>query len=207
MGTSNVVVDVDEESRTIEKCPSEVVALSMPQGIVLNLPGFRSKCDTILRSAAYQVAAELDTQFAFFGCFPRFSGDHGELPFNAKILRPADRKKLRAPRAASPRHAESLHHFDSRRRDFTPYGFTCEIWEPRQMQRPDRHDEIEINFLDRGTLTYLIGGERDHRAAAPRHRVLGRGATSNRRLQQGQLTTMSSRCRSAGSCNGDFPSS
>jgi AraC-like DNA-binding protein len=29
-----------------------------------------------------------------------------------------------------------------------------------RMQRPDRHDEIEINFLDRGTLTYLIGGER-----------------------------------------------
>jgi AraC family transcriptional regulator, melibiose operon regulatory protein len=28
------------------------------------------------------------------------------------------------------------------------------------MPRPDRHDEIEINFLDRGTLTYLIGGER-----------------------------------------------
>lgn len=56
--------------------------------------------------------------------------------------------------------AESLHHFDSERRDFAPYGFTCEVWEPRQMQRPDRHDEIEVNFLDRGTLTYLIGGER-----------------------------------------------
>ena len=28
------------------------------------------------------------------------------------------------------------------------------------MPRPDRHDEIEINFLDRGTLTYLVGGER-----------------------------------------------
>jgi AraC-like DNA-binding protein len=28
------------------------------------------------------------------------------------------------------------------------------------MPRPDRHDEIEINFLDRGTLTYLIGGQR-----------------------------------------------
>ena len=28
------------------------------------------------------------------------------------------------------------------------------------MLRPDRHDEIEINFLDRGTLTYLIGGDR-----------------------------------------------
>jgi len=57
-------------------------------------------------------------------------------------------------------HSEALHHFDSCRRDFAPYGFTCEIWEPRQMQRPDRHDEIEVNFLDRGTLTYLIGGER-----------------------------------------------
>ena len=53
-----------------------------------------------------------------------------------------------------------MHHFDTRRRDFAPYGFTCEIWEPRQMPRPDRHDEIEINFLDRGTLTYLIGGQR-----------------------------------------------
>jgi AraC-like DNA-binding protein len=53
-----------------------------------------------------------------------------------------------------------MHHFDSRRRDFAPYGFTCEIWEPRQMQRPDRHDEIEVNFLDRGTLTYLMGGQR-----------------------------------------------
>jgi AraC family transcriptional regulator, melibiose operon regulatory protein len=28
------------------------------------------------------------------------------------------------------------------------------------MPRPDRHDEIEINFLDRGSLTYLVGGQR-----------------------------------------------
>ena len=55
---------------------------------------------------------------------------------------------------------EILRHFDTRRREFAPYGFTCEVWEPRPMQRPDRHEEIEINFLDRGTLTYLIGGER-----------------------------------------------
>ena len=53
-----------------------------------------------------------------------------------------------------------LHHFDTRRRDFAPYGFTCEVWEPRRMPRPDRHDEIEINFLDRGSLTYLFGGQR-----------------------------------------------
>jgi AraC-like DNA-binding protein len=56
--------------------------------------------------------------------------------------------------------SEVLHHFDSRRRDFAPYGFTCEVWEPRRMPRPDRHDEIEINFVDRGTLTYLMGGQR-----------------------------------------------
>jgi len=53
-----------------------------------------------------------------------------------------------------------MRHFDADRREFTPYGFTCEIWEPMQMARPDRHDEIEINFVDRGTLTYLIGGHR-----------------------------------------------
>jgi AraC-like DNA-binding protein len=55
---------------------------------------------------------------------------------------------------------EVLHEFDSRRRDFEPYGFTCEIWRPQQMPRPDQHDEIEINFLDRGSLTYLMGGQR-----------------------------------------------
>ena len=48
--------------------------------------------------------------------------------------------------------------FDKRRPEFAPYGFTCEVWEPAKMPRPDRHDEIEINFLDRGSLTYLIGG-------------------------------------------------
>src|SRR5215813_1892146 len=51
--------------------------------------------------------------------------------------------------AMRPAESEVLHHFDTRRRDFAPYGFTCEVWEPRQMLRPDRHDEIEINFLDR----------------------------------------------------------
>jgi len=56
--------------------------------------------------------------------------------------------------------AEVLHEFDSRRRDFEPYGFTCEIWRPQQMPRPDQHDEIEINFLDKGSLTYLMGGQR-----------------------------------------------
>jgi AraC-like DNA-binding protein len=56
--------------------------------------------------------------------------------------------------------SDVLHEFDSRRRDFEPYGFTCEIWRPQQMPRPDQHDEIEINFLDQGSLTYLMGGQR-----------------------------------------------
>jgi AraC-like DNA-binding protein len=56
--------------------------------------------------------------------------------------------------------SDVMHEFDSRRKDFEPYGFTCEIWRPQQMPRPDQHDEIEINFLDKGSLTYLMGGQR-----------------------------------------------
>jgi len=53
-----------------------------------------------------------------------------------------------------------LHHFDGKRSNFAPYGFTCEVWEPQRMLRPDRHDEIEINFVDQGGLIYLLGGQR-----------------------------------------------
>ena len=52
------------------------------------------------------------------------------------------------------------HLFDQRRRDFTPYGFTCERWTPARMPRPDRHNEIEINLLTGGALTYLVGGRK-----------------------------------------------
>jgi AraC family transcriptional regulator, melibiose operon regulatory protein len=48
--------------------------------------------------------------------------------------------------------------FDSSRPEFEPYGFTCELWTPEPMQRADRHNEIELNLLKQGTLTYLIGG-------------------------------------------------
>jgi AraC-like DNA-binding protein len=53
-----------------------------------------------------------------------------------------------------------LHTFDSKRPDFEPYGFTCELWKAAIMGRPDRHDEIELNLLLRGSLTYLFGGTR-----------------------------------------------
>lgn len=53
-----------------------------------------------------------------------------------------------------------MKYFDPKRKEFTPYGFTCEQWEPRLMSRPDKHAEIELNFFTEGKLTYLFWGER-----------------------------------------------
>lgn len=50
--------------------------------------------------------------------------------------------------------------FDPNRPDFAPYGFTCVRWNPSPMRRPDRHNEIEINFLESSWLTYLLGGRK-----------------------------------------------
>jgi len=53
-----------------------------------------------------------------------------------------------------------MKHFDPRRPEFAPYGFTCERWEPALMPRPDKHTEVELNYLERGRLTYLFWGQR-----------------------------------------------
>lgn len=53
-----------------------------------------------------------------------------------------------------------VQHFDHSRPDFKPYGFTCELWKAAPMRRPDRHNEVELNLLKNGSLTYLLGGER-----------------------------------------------
>lgn len=50
--------------------------------------------------------------------------------------------------------------FDSSRPEFSPYGFACELWAPARMPRPDRHNEVELNLLTAGALTYLLGGRR-----------------------------------------------
>jgi AraC-like DNA-binding protein len=50
--------------------------------------------------------------------------------------------------------------FDPDRPDFTPYGLTCVHWRPSPMRRPDHHNEIELNFIESGTLTYLLGGKK-----------------------------------------------
>jgi len=50
--------------------------------------------------------------------------------------------------------------FDPARPDFTPYGFTCVRWNPSPMRRPDHHNEIELNMLHAGWVTYLLGGRK-----------------------------------------------
>jgi AraC family transcriptional regulator, melibiose operon regulatory protein len=65
------------------------------------------------------------------------------------------------PPTAAVRPSSMRHHtFDHRRPDLTPYGFTCELWKGALMRRPDRHNEIELNLLSRGSLAYLLGGRR-----------------------------------------------
>lgn len=50
--------------------------------------------------------------------------------------------------------------FDPTRQDLAPYGFSCKRWAPVCMRRPDRHNEIELNLLTEGWITYLFGGRR-----------------------------------------------
>lgn len=56
---------------------------------------------------------------------------------------------------ASP---QSHNSFDPSRPDFSPYGLTCVDWTPTPMLRPDHHNEMEINLVRSGSLTYLLGG-------------------------------------------------
>lgn len=54
----------------------------------------------------------------------------------------------------------SVYQFNPARDPFSPYGFSCQLWQPTLMPRPDRHNELEINFLRSGSVTYLMGGRR-----------------------------------------------
>lgn len=75
-------------------------------------------------------------------------------PFFAKNHLESEIRVLYALRVVSPEH------FRESRPDLEPYGFTCELWEPQPMNRADRHNELELNLLDSGSLTYLLGGRR-----------------------------------------------
>lgn len=58
------------------------------------------------------------------------------------------------------RFDSTMKHFNNDRPRFAPYGFSCETWKPQAMPRADQHDEIELNYLTEGSLTYLMGGRR-----------------------------------------------
>ena len=55
--------------------------------------------------------------------------------------------------------SEITYKFDESREEFKPYGLTCEVWTPSLMRKPDRHNEIEINYFIEGSMTYLIQGK------------------------------------------------
>ncbi|WP_116124364.1 helix-turn-helix domain-containing protein [Lewinella sp. IMCC34183] len=58
--------------------------------------------------------------------------------------------------------------FNESRAPFKPYGLSCERWTPSLMGRPDRHNEIELNYLPRGSVTYLL---QDRRVTLPPNRL------------------------------------
>lgn len=57
-------------------------------------------------------------------------------------------------------NSEMIRRFDEKRSVFKPYGFSCEMWLPNLMHRPDRHNEIEINFFPEEGITYLFQGKK-----------------------------------------------
>src|SRR5256885_911232 len=77
--------------------------------------------------------------------------------------------------------------FDPNRPDFAPYGLTCVHWRPSPMRRPDHHNEVELNFLESGTVTYLLAagktvvdsGRCPIRESSTRLRCDGPGAASD----------------------------
>jgi len=50
--------------------------------------------------------------------------------------------------------------FDPERTKFAPYGFKCERWSGQVMPWPDQHNELELNYLYRGSITYLLGSKK-----------------------------------------------
>jgi AraC family transcriptional regulator, melibiose operon regulatory protein len=65
-------------------------------------------------------------------------------------------------------NSEILNAFDERREPFKPYGLTCERWSPGVMKKPDRHNEIELNYFPEGTITYFF---QDTKVTIPSRRL------------------------------------
>lgn len=50
--------------------------------------------------------------------------------------------------------------FNHEREELAPYGLTCEVWEPNLMSKPDRHNEIELNYFPEGSISYILQGNK-----------------------------------------------
>jgi AraC-like DNA-binding protein len=57
-------------------------------------------------------------------------------------------------------NSEIFYTYNEKRSEFKPYGLTCELWKPDLMRKPDRHNEIEINYFTGSSLTYLFQGSK-----------------------------------------------
>ncbi|WP_421869742.1 helix-turn-helix domain-containing protein [Marinoscillum sp.] len=57
-------------------------------------------------------------------------------------------------------YSEMSGSFDESRELFRPYGLSCQLWTPSIMNRPDRHNEIELNYCLAGGITYLLKNQR-----------------------------------------------
>ena len=53
-------------------------------------------------------------------------------------------------------NSEILNVFNEKREEFKPYGITCEVWTPCLMRRPDRHNEIGLNYFGEETIIDLF---------------------------------------------------
>ena len=68
--------------------------------------------------------------------------------------------------------SEKLKTFDEKRDEFKPYGLTCEIWRPQLMPKIDRHNEIELNYIPEGGITYFFPRKSDG-STSQNYAVLG----------------------------------
>lgn len=61
-----------------------------------------------------------------------------------------------------------MRQFDPARPLNEPYGLECDRWVPSAMRRPDRHQEVEVNFAPQAELTYRIA---DRQVRVPKGRL------------------------------------
>ncbi|MEA5403295.1 helix-turn-helix domain-containing protein [Arcicella sp. DC2W] len=65
-------------------------------------------------------------------------------------------------------NTEILNKYNESRQEYKPYGLTCELWTPNLMSKPDRHNEIELNYFVEGNMTYLFN---DRKIVIPAKRI------------------------------------